>query len=216
MKPSKSIGRSVPVKTSQIATDRDDGAELSRHSTSRQALLSPAGNHTFNSSHCVYPDCLPSGRSRGLASPVPGLNGHQNRPFSPYRHAPTNEDPLHAVIRGRVAAPSEPNGHDKESSVHANGRRPSKLPSAVSTAKPATTQSRAQPKSDGDVPLHDRIPQLSSIKKNALSVKRCRKHHERPITPDPLWNQGCSIPSTMTWTCVSCYIKRMTLLFTMS
>jgi hypothetical protein len=67
------------------------------------------------------------------------------------------------------------------------------------------------------LPPHDRIPQLSSIKKkNALSVKRCRKHRERPITRDPLWNQGCSIPSTMTWTCVSCYIKRMTLLFTMS
>jgi hypothetical protein len=78
------------------------------------------------------------------------LNGHQNRPFSPYRHAPTNEDLLHAVIRGRAAAPSEPNGHDKESSVHANGRRPSKVPSATSTAKLATTQSRAQPKSDGD------------------------------------------------------------------
>lgn len=27
--------------------------------------------------------------------------GHQNRPFSPYRHGPTNEDLLHAAVRGR-------------------------------------------------------------------------------------------------------------------
>ena len=52
-------------------------------------------------------------------------------------------------------APPEPGSHDKESSDHANGKRPavgspSKVPSVVSTAKPVITQPGAQPNADGD------------------------------------------------------------------
>ena len=56
------------------------------------------------------------------------LGGHQSRPFSPYRHAPTQEDLLNAAVRGRaLAIPEEP---EKEHSVASNS--PSKIPSRQS------------------------------------------------------------------------------------
>jgi hypothetical protein len=54
--------------------------------------------------------------------------GHQSRPFSPYRHAPTQEDLLNAAVRGRaLAIPEEP---EKERSVASTS--PSKIPSRQS------------------------------------------------------------------------------------
>ncbi|THH15041.1 hypothetical protein EW146_g5379 [Bondarzewia mesenterica] len=40
-------------------------------------------------------------RSQAGASAMSGQNGGGQRPFSPYRHAPTKQDLLHAAIRGR-------------------------------------------------------------------------------------------------------------------
>ena len=53
------------------------------------------------------------------------LGGHQSRPFSPYRHGPTQEDLLNAAVRGRaLVIPEEP---EKEHSVASMS--PSKTPS---------------------------------------------------------------------------------------
>jgi hypothetical protein len=40
--------------------------------------------------------------------------GHHSRPFSPYRHAPTTEDLLHAAVRGRSLAIPEEDEHEQE------------------------------------------------------------------------------------------------------
>jgi hypothetical protein len=86
------------------------------------------------------------------------MSGHQTRQFSPYRHAPTQEDLLHAVIRGRAVAMPETNGHIKEPSVHTNGRQPSlasrsKAPTVLSAAKPATAHSRPPTRAEAEADI---------------------------------------------------------------
>ena len=66
------------------------------------------------------------------------LGGHQSRPFSPYRHAPTQEDLLNAAVRGRaLVIPEEP---EKEHSVASTSSkipsRQSKVLSYVEEGKP--------------------------------------------------------------------------------
>lgn len=57
--------------------------------------------------------------------------GHQSRPFSPYRHAPTQEDLLNAAMRGRaLVIPQEP---EKAPSI-ASSKSPSKVQSPQSRA----------------------------------------------------------------------------------
>ncbi|KAH0589652.1 hypothetical protein H2248_005382 [Termitomyces sp. 'cryptogamus'] len=88
----------------------------------------------------VRPQQTPS-RNRGSSSILSG-NGHQTRPFSPYRHGPTTEDLLHAAIRGRaIIIPEE---EEKASSV-ASATNRSKTHSQVSKApsQPPTQLSRA-------------------------------------------------------------------------
>lgn len=55
--------------------------------------------------------------------------GHQSRPFSPYRHAPTTEDLLHAAVRGRALAIPEEDEKSKAASVVQS--QLSKTPSAM-------------------------------------------------------------------------------------
>lgn len=76
----------------------------------------------------------PGHRSPPLPSAMSGLNSHQSRPFSPYRHAATNEDLLHAAVRGRAMALTEEN--EKEPSVVPSrvSKAPSKAPSQISRA----------------------------------------------------------------------------------
>ncbi|KAF8813971.1 hypothetical protein BYT27DRAFT_7334973 [Phlegmacium glaucopus] len=94
----------------------------------------------------------------GSRSPPPGSvmsGGHQSRPFSPYRHAPTQEDLLNAAVRGRaLTIPEEP---EKERSVASTS--PSKMPSRQSKVlshieggKPLSQISAAKPPSV--VPSH--------------------------------------------------------------
>ncbi|KAF9527379.1 hypothetical protein CPB83DRAFT_768808 [Crepidotus variabilis] len=75
-------------------------------------------------------------RSPGPGSALSGGNaGHQSRPFSPYRHAPTHEDLLNAAVRGRaLAIPQSP---EKEPSNVSQS--PSKSPSKLHSPQ----QSRA-------------------------------------------------------------------------
>ncbi|KAF8902938.1 hypothetical protein CPB84DRAFT_1836052 [Gymnopilus junonius] len=84
--------------------------------------------------------------------------GHQNRPFSPYRHAPTQEDLLNAAARGRsLIIPQEP---EKE---------PSSRP-------PVSRQSRALSQMEGG-----RAP--SSV--GSRQSRSSRLQQERDVTPTP-------------------------------
>ncbi|KAG5641009.1 hypothetical protein DXG03_006383 [Asterophora parasitica] len=76
-------------------------------------------------------------RSTGPGSVMSG--GHQSRPFSPYRHAPTNEDLLHAAIRGRAVVIPE----EDENAPSVNGANPSKAPSQISKAPSQVTAGKA-------------------------------------------------------------------------
>ncbi|KAF9462337.1 hypothetical protein BDZ94DRAFT_1261635 [Collybia nuda] len=95
-----------------------------------------------------------AGRSQGPGSVMSG--GHQSRPFSPYRHAATHEDLLHAAVRGRaLAIPEEdertpsiaPSHHSKAPSQQskATTARPNgngKVPSVASQRPPSAVGSR--------------------------------------------------------------------------
>jgi hypothetical protein len=99
-----------------------------------------------------------SARSQGLGSIMSGPVSHQTRQFSPYRHAPTQDDLLHAVVRGRAVAIPEANGHITEPSVHANGKQPSvasrsKAPTVLSAAKPAATHSQLPTRAEADADI---------------------------------------------------------------
>ena len=71
--------------------------------------------------------------------------GHQSRPFSPYRHAPTNEDLMHAAVRGRSLAIPEEDEREKSSKTH------SKAPSQISKA-PSQSQSLLMSPGKGKAP----------------------------------------------------------------
>ncbi|KAF5376295.1 hypothetical protein D9615_008539 [Tricholomella constricta] len=84
-----------------------------------------------------------AGRSQGPGSVMSG--GHQSRPFSPYRHAPTTDDLLHAAMRGRaVVIPEE---DEKSPSV-----APSKRSKAPSQASKAPSQAPSQVNGNGKAP----------------------------------------------------------------
>ncbi|KAJ7725840.1 hypothetical protein DFH07DRAFT_853541 [Mycena maculata] len=99
-------------------------------------------------------DISPRSSYRNIGSPTrsAGFSGggqsHQNRPFSPYRHAPTTEDLLHAAIRGRAMALPEainpPSQHSRAPSAVPSAA-PSKAPSVAASAVRShhTTQSHA-------------------------------------------------------------------------
>lgn len=74
--------------------------------------------------------------------------GHQSRPFSPYRHAPTNEDLIHAAVRGRSLAIPEEDEHEK-SATHSKAH--SKAPSQISKA-PSQSQSQLMSPGKGKAP----------------------------------------------------------------
>ncbi|KAF9568244.1 hypothetical protein CPC08DRAFT_679876 [Agrocybe pediades] len=106
-------------------------------------------------------------RSPGPASVMSANGGgHQSRPFSPYRHAPTQEDLLNAAVRGRaLVIPKEP---EKEPSVV------SKSPSKVASA-----QSRAMSQMEGGKPA-------SSVGGSRVSRQsRAEQQLDRNLTPTP-------------------------------
>ncbi|EAU91127.2 hypothetical protein CC1G_03295 [Coprinopsis cinerea okayama7 len=65
-------------------------------------------------------------RSPPPGSPSPlSQTGHQNRPFSPYRHGPTTEDLIHAAVRGRALVIPEV---EEEKTVSSIEKPPSQAP----------------------------------------------------------------------------------------
>lgn len=99
-----------------------------------------------------------------------GGHTHQDRPFSPYRHAPTNEDLLHAAIRGRAISPQRSNG--KQPSVHSNG----KVPSAQS---PQTRGSRPLYRDEDVTPTPSRphSPELNQDEQQIVQDTLARTAH---------------------------------------
>ncbi|KAF8829264.1 hypothetical protein HHX47_DHR3000905 [Lentinula edodes] len=122
-----------------------NGADLSPRSTVRQLPV--------------------NGNGRVPMSPT--SFSHQSRPFSPYRHAPTQEDLLAAATRGRAivipeeeeptkassvahsrasktasAAPSATPSHRTRQSVATNGKASNKLPSIAPSKQPSMAPSK--------------------------------------------------------------------------
>lgn len=135
--------------------------------------------------------------------------GHQSRPFSPYRHAPTTEDLLHAALRGRaLAIPEEDekqtqSRHSRAGSVvqsiaqSAARSQRSKAPSAVngktashiSAAKQPSIVSSKQTR-DGDATPRPRSPneldqEEARIVQEALAGQTPRTSYYAASTLDP-------------------------------
>jgi len=108
-----------------------------------------------------------------------GGGGHQSRPFSPYRHAPTQEDLLNAAVRGRaLVIPQEPE----------------KTPSVISKSpsKSQTPQSRAMSQMEGGKPRSQIsvAKQPSATGSRASRASRVERDRESNVTPRPHSPEG--------------------------
>ncbi|KAI4523781.1 hypothetical protein K525DRAFT_236479 [Schizophyllum commune Loenen D] len=111
------------------------------------------------------------GRAPPPASVMSGGN-HQNRPFSPYRHAPTNEDLLHAATRGRgLVIPEE-----SEKALSTIEEKRSKAPSAAPSAASRHTK---QP----SVVSHARSKQPTVVTQHSQSPSKAPSKAKSPISP---------------------------------
>jgi len=120
--------------------------------------------HTSESTHLI------SKFSKARSPPPASImsangGGHQSRPFSPYRHAPTQEDLLNAAVRGRALV--IPQEAEKEPSVV------SKSPSKI-----ASPQSRAMSHMEGGRPA-------SSVGSRVSRQSRAQQQPDRNSTPTP-------------------------------
>ncbi|KAH6914507.1 hypothetical protein BKA70DRAFT_668464 [Coprinopsis sp. MPI-PUGE-AT-0042] len=117
---------------------------------SRAWSKAPSISPSDSASHFPKPRALPksvvsnamsrSPPPQGSPSPLSQSGGpnHQSRPFSPYRHAPTTEDLLHAAVRGRALAIPEVEEEKTVSSIKAQ-----------SQAAQSVAQSRAGSRASG-------------------------------------------------------------------
>ncbi|KAJ6593882.1 hypothetical protein B0H19DRAFT_919335 [Mycena capillaripes] len=135
-------------------------------------------------------------------SNIGGGQSHQNRPFSPYRHAPTTEDLLHAAIRGRAVALTDavngksPSQHSRAPSAVPPSKAPSAVPSAAARSRhtaqaPTPAQSHKAASAVGQdgaatpsqrrphSPL-DLNPEEAQIVQNALASRTPRTSHYTP------------------------------------
>ncbi|KIY63456.1 hypothetical protein CYLTODRAFT_493908 [Cylindrobasidium torrendii FP15055 ss-10] len=115
---------------------------------------------------------------------------HQSRPFSPYRHAPTTDDLLHAVVRDRAVPPIQeqpsqefskaPSSHHPAASVHTVQSQRTVQPPPVQSRAPSvppTAQSRApsaaptaQVRAPFVAPSQSRAPSAAPSPSRALSA----------------------------------------------
>ena len=111
---------------------------------------------------------------RAPQQPASVLSGgnHQNRPFSPYRHAPTNEDLLHAATRGRgLVIPEE-----SEKALSTIEEKRSKAPSAAPSAASRHTK---QP----SVVSHARSKQPTVVTQHSQSPSKAPSKAKSPLSP---------------------------------
>ncbi|KAJ4483455.1 hypothetical protein J3R30DRAFT_3835130 [Lentinula aciculospora] len=112
---------------------------------------------------------------------------HQSRPFSPYRHAATQDDLLAAATRGRAMVITEEEEEEptKASSVaHSKASRASKTASAVPSAT-ASHRTRKSTGLNGKTPLKQ--PSVAPSQQSRTSRKRdvdATPTPSRPHTPD--------------------------------
>lgn len=138
--PSKARSEAVSVSPSDSLSNLHTRPKRSKMSTVPPAEQSPPHSDVRSLqngkgdalSSRILDFCLPL-IGRATAS----LASHQSRPFSPYRHAPTTDDLLHAVVRNNVVPSPIQEETSKElskapSSVHANRSEHPKSPSLVS------------------------------------------------------------------------------------
>ncbi|KAF7376127.1 hypothetical protein MSAN_00027600 [Mycena sanguinolenta] len=128
--------RSKAVRSKAPSSESPSQTKV-QHSTAKSPSRKEPSNLEAN-----YP---PRISHRNMASPTRSAfsgNGqsHQNRPFSPYRHAPTTEDLLHAAVRGRAVALDAIN-QQAAPSQHARSAAPSGVPSKAPSAAPSAARS---------------------------------------------------------------------------
>ncbi|KAF9010684.1 hypothetical protein BDQ17DRAFT_1346684 [Cyathus striatus] len=116
---------------------------MSRAGRSKAPSISPSDSPS--NTKVSYPPKSPyngSSRSPPPGSVMSGGGGHQSRPFSPYRHAPTTEDLLHAAIRGRALV--IPEEDEKEPSVAARSKAPSVMSQRSKSGSQVNGKARSQ------------------------------------------------------------------------
>ncbi|KAF8210214.1 hypothetical protein K438DRAFT_1710849 [Mycena galopus ATCC 62051] len=141
---------SSPPSPTRSKAVRSKAPSESPSQTKVQTAKSPSRKEPSNVNRSVHgggePEpgdaVSPRNSPRNIASPTRSAfsgNGqsHQNRPFSPYRHAPTTEDLLHAAVRGRAVALDALNQQSQHS------RAPSDVPSAMPSKAPSKAPSAA-------------------------------------------------------------------------
>ncbi|KIK67459.1 hypothetical protein GYMLUDRAFT_55224 [Collybiopsis luxurians FD-317 M1] len=124
----------------------------------------------------------------GRAPMSPTSLSHQSRPFSPYRHAPTQEDLLAAATRGRAMVIPEEEEPAKASSIaHSRASRNSKAASAVPSAAPSQRSRQSVPtngKSPSKPPSVAPSQQSRKSRESRLRDANATPTPSRPHTPD--------------------------------
>ncbi|KAG6817830.1 hypothetical protein H0H93_006951, partial [Arthromyces matolae] len=156
--------------------------------TSPRLMMSPRGLRSKAPS--ISPSDSPSQIRPSQSSPVQqqyrgssvlsGGAGHQNRPFSPYRHAATQEDLLHhAAVRGRTMV--IPEEDEKTSSVAPpNGGAQSKTPSQISKApsQGPTQLSKTRSQGSSKSPVNGKTASVAASKISEAQSHRTQSHRE--------------------------------------
>ncbi|KJA20070.1 hypothetical protein HYPSUDRAFT_838373 [Hypholoma sublateritium FD-334 SS-4] len=174
-----------PLPESRMG-DHDIGSPQSRARSAKVPSISPSDSPSGSGSPRVQLFAQRGPYSNGHMSPPPGSvlsggmapGGHHNRAFSPYRHAPTQEDLLNAALRGRaLVIPNSP--EPKAPSVI------SKSPSKQGT--PKSPQSRALSQMEGGKPISEvSRSKHSSIAGSRISHVGSRAEREQQdLTPTP-------------------------------
>ncbi|KAJ7497278.1 hypothetical protein FB451DRAFT_1210752 [Mycena latifolia] len=150
---------SSPTRSKAVRSKPPSSESPSQTKVQQSTGKSPSRKEPSNVNRSVHNGAEPNegnlsprNSHRNMASPTRsafsgGAQSHQNRPFSPYRHAPTTEDLLHAAIRGRALALPDTIGEQLPASQHSRApsgvpsAAPSKAASAVPSAAPSVTKS---------------------------------------------------------------------------
>lgn len=92
---------------------------------------------------------------------VPTAVSHQSRPFSPYRHAPTTADLMHAAVRNRSLVIPE----EDENALDLHSRPPSVVPSRTNkTPSQAPSQPHSKAPSQSPSKAFSQVPSKSASK----------------------------------------------------
>ncbi|KAJ7084369.1 hypothetical protein B0H15DRAFT_888480 [Mycena belliarum] len=149
---------SSPTRSKAVRSKAPSSESPSQTKVQQSTGKSPSRKEPSNVNRSIHNGADPnegnlSPRSspRNVASPTRsafsgGGQSHQNRPFSPYRHAPTTEDLLHAAIRGRALALPDTSEQVKAPSPvksAAPSKAASVMPSAVHPSGKASSVARS-------------------------------------------------------------------------